>query len=237
MNYDHIIFQHTPKCAGTSLREMFRATFGADQVTRDYEDGNIGNPLSAYNLDPVRYWRDAKKLTLHTIVVAGHMPIRKYAHIPNAFHLATVRHPVPRVISQFCFWTREFKKEPRPHPVREYVRDNKLDVLEFAQMPFARTFYRRLFFRKVSAEDFDLIIDTDNFDAGVSQLSRMIGVAIQPKNVGAITDISPAAGDRQKEILSDASLMQRIGDVLRGEIEFYDEIRSWSPAVLGRSPV
>jgi hypothetical protein len=237
MNYKHIIFQHTPKCAGTSLREMLRATFGADQVTRDYEDGNIGNPLSAYNLDPVRYWREAKKLRLETIVVAGHMPIRKYAHIPKAFRFATIRHPVPRAVSQFCFWTREFKKQPGPHPVREYIRDNKLDILDFVQMPFARTFYRRLFFRGAKASDFDLIIDSDHFETGVAQASQMIGVELRPMKIGAISDISPEAGERERAIFADTGLTQRIGETLRQEIEFYNEACSWAPAVLGRTAI
>lgn len=229
MQWQHIIFQHTPKCAGAALRIALAEAFGKDQYRWDGSD-QLSNPMAIFNIDPVRYWRDARLLQPATTVVAGHFPIRKYAHIRNALRLALIRHPVERAISHYCYWTAP--AELPPNPLRNYIIANKLDVLSFARLPFIRDYYRRFYFAAATPPDFDLIIDQCRFARGVERLSAIIDrpLFVCPTNV--TSGISEATASRRRAILENAAVIERLTKVLTPEIHFYQRVTSW-PAAQG----
>ena len=94
---------------------------------------------------------------------------------------------------------------------------------------------RPLFARAVGPEDFDLIIDSDHFETGVARMSAMIGRELNPRREAVLAHINAEAYAREAAILADGLAMEEIGYHLRCDVQLFDEIQAWPPAVLGTS--
>ena len=67
---------------------------------------------------------------------SGHFTAAKYAcRFPNAVYLTWLRDPVERVASNYFYWQHVHRPKD---PLWEQVVGQKLDLEQFAQLPFAR---------------------------------------------------------------------------------------------------
>jgi hypothetical protein len=95
MSEPFIISIHIPKTAGTTVADVFSRCFNR-RVLFDYETYDkpqIVNREVRNNVDFIRSYFD---------VIHGHFYAWKYLDVfPDAKFIATIRHPVERVISQY----------------------------------------------------------------------------------------------------------------------------------------
>jgi hypothetical protein len=171
----HIVFVHTPKTAGSSLREaLFRARPEALNLC-DY------GPDSAYTSAMVRAFRyhagddlpalrDAL-LNVEAFTLCGHFKSKVYARTFGPAPLITVlREPVERVISHYR------------HALRR--REFEGSLLEFAVLPQNRDVQAR-HVGSVPLERWLWIGRQDRLRKDARRLSQMIGARVEPELVNA----------------------------------------------------
>src|SRR5215472_6441231 len=128
---DVLIHLHIAKTGGTSLSSMIKHGFRSGEVFESAAQG-VGTPggmrqaprelcerqLVAFGLDGVRY-------------ISGHVPMGVH-HVFRrpAKYIATIRHPVERIISYFFFQAEDggrYLKDGRPLTFEEYV-EGRVDI-------------------------------------------------------------------------------------------------------------
>lgn len=128
---DVLIHLHIAKTGGTSFSSMIKHGFRSAEVFESADQG-VGTAgamrqapreacerqLIAFGLNRVRY-------------ISGHVPLGIHRVFESrAKYIATIRHPVERIISYFFFQAEDrgrYLKDGRPVAFEEYVKD-RLDV-------------------------------------------------------------------------------------------------------------
>jgi hypothetical protein len=117
---------HIPKTAGTTVAEIFSRCFRRS-VIFDYD--GYSNPFVASDL----IVRHAEFINKYFNVLHGHFYAKKYFNIfPNAAFVATLRHPVDRVISQFM---HEFNEHSDDAFYHKAIQNGEMDIVDFAAEP------------------------------------------------------------------------------------------------------
>jgi hypothetical protein len=161
-----VISIHIPKTAGTTVGQVFSQCFNR-RVLFDYDGYDkkpIINPELKQNIRFVRSYFD---------VLHGHFYAWKYFDaFADAKFVATVRHPVQRVISQYLHELYE------DSPTSVYHHDlvsGRLDIVDFAGMDgIGDALFRHLAGR--SLKDYDLFIVYENFELSL----RLFSVIVRP---------------------------------------------------------
>ncbi len=118
---------HIPKTAGTTVAYIL--DYGMKRrIMYDYREDYSAAPPTQYLLKHEEFIRD------NFDIIHGHFHYRKYAEaFPDAVFLATVRHPVARVVSQYNH-NLNLDPETSVWPARDII-DGKMDLVEFASIP------------------------------------------------------------------------------------------------------
>lgn len=155
-----IISVHIPKCAGTSFRGILQNHFGGS-LFLDY--GFEAALLNKFHLTMNRSTR----------CIHGHFRANKYDPIfPTARLITWLRNPVQRVISYYSY----FLRNPQSiDPICKAVHENKLSLLEFADMKEARN-AMTYFFAGKRMEDFAFVGIMEFFEESLEQFCELIGI-------------------------------------------------------------
>jgi hypothetical protein len=104
-------------------------------------------------------------------IIHGHFTAAKYVcRFPNAVYVTWLRDPVERVASNYFYWQRVHLPND---PLWEQVVGQKLDLEQFAQLPFARDVqYKHL--APLEVERFDFVGITEEYDRGLELFRRLI---------------------------------------------------------------
>jgi hypothetical protein len=78
-------FIHLPKAAGFSFWHGFRSLFGPDEVSPHFRPQEVDPAMQRFR------------------VIAGHITARDLRHFPDRLWLTTLREPIDRVLSNYCF--------------------------------------------------------------------------------------------------------------------------------------
>lgn len=216
--HDMIVFPHIPKCAGTSLSEGIASAVGSERIYFDY-DNNPGSPTSDHAIDPLgsmRRFHADRALLDDKRIAYGHFHPAKYRKIwPSARWMTVLRHPVDRVISHYYFW--KVYDPSATNPVRHYLHRHRLSLIEFASLPYSRSFYRGLFFSGLERSDFAFVGRADDLDAVARIVGDAIGAPIYIPNVNiSLLRCEDAA---RQEI---DSALPMLKSILADEIDFYE---------------
>ncbi len=168
-----VISVHVPKCAGRALRRALERAYGS--VCEDYADRPF-DPSSAMHLDPDGFFARSPAPPGGARAIHGHFHAAKYRHVPAAVpRIAILRHPVARTISHYRYWQRT---EPGGHTLHRYMRDENLDLLAFARLPFIRHAYRQVMFAGLDRAAFAFVGTMETLDADLPRLNRLLGVEL-----------------------------------------------------------
>lgn len=210
-----LIVQHTPKCAGTSLTHALQAAFGKDAVFRDLDD-KLTDPASLFQSDRAAYWAAAREVIPDQPVVIGHFPLHKYRHLGQALRVGTIRHPLARAISHYCYW----KAAPNrlAHHLQHLVQAGKLGILEFVRVPAIRHFYRDIYFAGATAVDYDLMIRQEEYAEGIARLSALLGQPLEVLHSRVTATAEEAA------MCEDTVLLRRLHAELAEDVAIHDAL-------------
>lgn len=217
-----LISVHLPKCAGVSFRQALERIYSPEAIYYDYDD-HPSDPASPMNIDPdgflKRHHREPSPELIGKKVVHGHFYVRKYELLKGCARIVFIRHPVERLISHYYFW---LKLARSGHSLHEYVLDNNLSLLQFAQLPSTRYLYTRVYFREVDMKVFDFIGVFEDLPQETERLGRLLGKKIVLERANANPD--PAYVDQRRRIMEDHEMVAALHASLAEDIRFYERV-------------
>ena len=165
-----LISVHIPKCAGTSFATVLERIYGkallGDQVDQPMDPER---PFQK-NFAAWKEEQDRKPAPPGVRAIHGHFWAGKYdRQAPDARRITWLRHPIKRLVSHYYFW---MSKPELPHSLHKYVVQNKLSLLEFAEIPQARNILHDTFLRGRSLEEFDFVGIQEHFAEDLDWLCR-----------------------------------------------------------------
>jgi hypothetical protein len=218
-----LIFVHTPKSGGTSIRAAITEFFSRDLMLDDYGD-RPNDPTSPMNIDPHGFLdrcRQQNALTLtNKAAVIGHFWIAKYEGVAADVRATILREPISRAISQFFFWPAQ----NADNALHQYVISNRLTFIEFARIPRINSLYTSIYFRNVDMAQFDFIGTYDRLSLDWTATLACIGVAPAPprRELNRTVDLVAQYDTRRLEILNDHRMMARLQDLFADDLRFYE---------------
>lgn len=156
---------HVPKTAGTTLGNVLSRAL-ARRVLFDYPDFN------EYLLPDAQIVENRSFITKYFRGIHGHFGAPRYLRdFGSAKFLATLRHPVDRVISQYV---HEYN-DPAPTSLwHRPIRSGDLSVIDFAGIEgVGNAMASHL--RGMDSSDYDLLLITEHFKTSLHLLNYVIG--------------------------------------------------------------
>ncbi len=218
-----LVSVHIPKTAGGSFLGVLQSVYGVECVR--YEDTDrILDPLAVYNLDPVRWARQAEEDRRRTApevkVIHGHFPASKYRRsFPSARRIVWLRDPVARLVSHYFFW-RSTPPEVSGHTLHAYMRDRDLDLLGFARLPMMRNILTRAFLEDAVFSDFDFVGIQEHFAEELADLGKLLGWPRTPQ-VWENRNRAPDYEGERERILSDPETVRPLTELNRDDMDLY----------------
>ncbi|MEJ6502735.1 MAG: sulfotransferase family 2 domain-containing protein [Rhodobacterales bacterium] len=121
---------HIPKTAGTNFSEVLKTIF---QDTIHYDYGTERDLVAARTINPI-ITADVAKFRKDCNVVHGHFHYLKYKETFGGVPvIATLRHPVDRVVSQYRHIAMHGERSVERHRL---IMDGKMGVVHFSKFPF-----------------------------------------------------------------------------------------------------
>jgi hypothetical protein len=218
-----LIFVHTPKSGGTSIRAAVTEFFSVDLVLADYGD-RPNDPTSPMNLDPygfIERCREQNALTLaDKAAVIGHFWIAKYEGVVADVRATILRDPITRAISQFFFWPAQNAN----NALHQYVISNRLTFKEFARIPRVNSLYTSIYFRDVDMAQFDFIGRYERLSHDWIATLDHLGIAptLTQRELNRTTDFIAGYNTRKSELLNDSRMMAQLRDLFADDLRFYE---------------
>jgi hypothetical protein len=212
-----LISVHFPKASGSSIRAALVAAFGEPAVQASYDCDPV-DPANPMWIDPDWFLRSRPCDVNPYTVVHGHMPIVKYDLLPSAYRVVMLREPVENLISIYYYWKSLFATEFTSHAVFEFVKNQRLSLLQTAEIPCIRHLMSRTYFPGYDMRRFDLIGTHDNRAVFVEALSKLIGV---PLSAQIKENVTPPSEERDN-VLADAKVKATLCHLLEDDIRFYE---------------
>jgi hypothetical protein len=221
LSLDKIIFVHQGKTGGASLVKSFRNIFGDENVYRDIDKKTIREKHKwvAYLQERLEKHRRYKELSRYR-VIHGHFNPEKYRKaFPDALHLTFYRNPVQQLVSLYYFWQRT-PGYGAIHPNRQILLDNKLSLIEFAELtnPKRTKKSNSLY----SVQKFDFVGITEAYESSIELLNKLFlhdcGLNIKEET----HNTNPGKGVGKKYEL-DASIYRILCELLQPKLDLYSK--------------
>jgi hypothetical protein len=213
-----LISIHFPKSSGSSFSAALVAAFGESAVLRHYDCDPL-DPANPLWICPDWFLRHRPRDLKPFAVVDGHQPIIKYDLLPSAYRVVNLREPVDNLISIYYYWKSLFDKPGyTDHAVFEFVKKERLSLLETAEIPCVRRLMSSTYFGGYDMGRFDVIGTHDDRTAFVDAVSGLIGV---PLAADIRTNVTPPSEERDN-VLADSKVIAKLRDLLQDDIRFFD---------------
>lgn len=160
---------HIPKTAGTNFTKTLQIIYGA-RIHEDYgtemDLTTVRTPDPLLVADPVAF---GEKFS----VIHGHYHFLKYRDVfPKAATLATMRHPVTRMVSQY----RHIALHGDPSiPQHRNVMEGRWDLMELVRRAKYATNAMSYFLEGLSIDDLTHAIIQEHFSATVERFCAAVG--------------------------------------------------------------
>jgi hypothetical protein len=214
-----LISIHFPKAAGSSFAAALAAALGESAVLRlPHYDCDPVDPANPLWTSPDWFLRRRPHEVKPYTVVHGHQPIIKYDLVPSAYRVVTLREPVDNLISIYYYWKSLFDAGFTGHAVFEFVKRERLSLLETAEIPCMRRLMSSTYFGGYDMGKFDIIGTHDKRTAFLDAVSNLIGV---PLSTHIRENVTPPSEERDN-VLADAKAVARLRHLLQDDIRFYE---------------
>jgi hypothetical protein len=215
---DTLISVHFPKASGSSIRLALQKVYGDKlMVQYSFDPVDPGNPEY---IDPIGYAKSRPSSLLSCKAVHGHFSPRHFDRIENAKRIVMLREPVDNLISIYFYWQSIFADGfAGGHSLYHYATQNKLSVLETAQLPLMRCLMSRSYFGDFDMGRFDVIGTYDRREHYFQQVMDLTGLEIESSGHHNKTPPSEARGN----VLADTRLMAQLRDTLIEDIRFFEK--------------
>ena len=173
---------HIPKTAGTTVAEIFSRSLRR-RIIFDYD--GYDNPFVASDL----ITRHTEFIEQYFRVLHGHFYAKKYFDVfPNAHFIATLRHPVDRVISQYMHEYNENSSDAWYHKA---IQSGEMDVVDFAaQQGVGDAMSLHLAGRPL--QEYDLLIVSESLKQSMAVYSKTIQRLYLQEHYGLNIDLPRA---------------------------------------------
>src|SRR5215467_1464080 len=218
-----LIFVHTPKSGGTSIRAAVTEFFSHDLVLDDYGD-RPNDPISPMNIDPYGFLERCRQqnaaILANKAAVVGHFWIAKYEGVAADVRATILRDPITRAISQFFFWPAQNSN----NTLHQYVISNRLTFIEFARIPRVNSLYTSIYFRDVDMAQFDYIGTYDRLSQDWTATMAHIGIspAMPRRELNRTADLAAEYDARRSEILNDHKMIYQLRDLFAEDLRVYE---------------
>jgi hypothetical protein len=223
-----LISVHFPKASGSSFRVALEAAFGQPAVLGSYDCDPL-DPANPMWIDREWFLRHRPRDLRSFAVVHGHLPIVKYELLPSAYRVVTLREPAENLISIYYYWKSLFDTGFTAHAVFEFVKKERLSLLEMAEIPILRRLMSRTYFGGYDMRRFDVIGTHSNRIAFVQAVSNLIGV---PLSGDIRVNVTPPSEERGN-VLAESKVIAKLRDLLQDDIRFYEACAQLSNGTRG----
>ena len=214
-----LISIHFPKASGSSFGAALVAAFGEAVRCPPHYDCDPVDPANPLWVCPDWFLRHRPRDLKPFAVVHGHQPIIKYDLLPSAYRVVLLREPVENLISIYYYWKTLFDRPGyTDHAVFNFVRKERLSLLETAEIPSLRRLMSDTYFGGFDMRRFDVIGTHDNRTAYIEAVSNLIGVRLSPD---IRVKVTPPSEERDN-VLADAKVIAKLRDLLQDDIRFYE---------------
>jgi len=209
-----LIFAHTPKSGGTSIRAAVTEFFSGDFVLADYGD-RPNDPISPMNIDPYGFPSRCRQqnaaILANKAVIVGHFWIAKYERVAADVRATILRDPITRAISQYFFWPVQNSN----NTLRQYVVSYRLTFIEFARIPRVNSPHTSIYCRDVDMAQFDYIGTYDKLSQEWTATMAHIGIApaMPRRELNRTADLAAEYVARRSEILNDHEMIDQLRDL------------------------
>ena len=212
VGHSFFVSVHIPKTAGTTLGLVLDRVF-RKRVLMDYPDNpleHLADPQIAAHADFVSgYFRG----------IHGHFSVERHlTTFPQAKLIATVRHPVDRVISQYL---HELNDDGSASAYHRAIRDG-MTVVDFAATPGVGDAMTR-YLSGVNLADYDLLLLSERLGEGLHVLNYVLGNMDIPQHFG-VPPVLPRENQgtaRARVVPFDQGIRAAIFDRVRADIDTY----------------
>jgi hypothetical protein len=167
-----IISIHIAKTGGSSFKDLLARAYG-ERAYFDYEDKPTSREYARITRQR-RLLGFRRDLPAQTQIIHGHFFATKYeSQFPDAKLAVWLRDPAERLISHFYFWRKH--PDPKNSACRRAIEDG-FDLEKFIRQRELRNLQTRYLDGK-TAEEFDFVGITEEYDRSVALFSRMFGLA------------------------------------------------------------
>lgn len=215
-----LISIHIPKTAGTNFTKVLEHIYGITNIHLDY--GTERDLVAARTCDP-EILADPDSFRRNCSVVHGHFHYIKYKSVfPDVPVLATLRHPVARVVSQY----RHIAMHGDPSNARhKMIMDGQLGLLQFAKIAHIAN-AQALFLEGIDIEDLDHAIIQEHFQHTVNGFCTRIGIdptqpAIEDLVTRMINSRDQSAWDTKAQPI-DPDMFHEIEKLCGRDLALYD---------------
>jgi len=220
-----LVSVHIPKTAGSAFRNVLRQVYGPDGLFEDYTDWPL-DPKSMFNADPAQ-WRRQREELLHRLgpryrAVHGHFAVSKYEGCyPKARRVVWLREPLSWLFSLYYFWQNLPRSDNSFH---QKLLDERLSLIEFAELPQAQNRFNRTFLNGKPLEQFDFVGLQEHFSEDYQDLVRLMNWPdIQPEFVNANPE--PLYQEQLRRLWSNAALIARLTRLNEEDTDVYRQAR------------
>jgi len=210
MNYDPkkpLVFQHIPKCAGTSVRRVFSRWFG-DNLYTHYFDNRLSAPPEKIDLDEAQEKASSQG---GSVCIFGHFNREKgYGYgdyYPNVSQIVTiVRDPFEHHLSNYYFAKRKVASGRNELPLAKLIVEQNLSIEEYLHghrsylLSFFPAELNERNYREKLREEYVFIGITEHLSDSIYSLAGLLGkphLRVPRENVSSRSDEAAIAHYRR----------------------------------------
>ena len=185
-----------------------------------YSDAPL-HPASRRNLAPKLQRAQPHRIPPGVKAIHGHFRGDAFQDPRVSFRFTFLREPVSNLISIYFYWLALKRGD---HPIHNLFLDEKLSILELAQVPIMRTMMSSAFFGDVDMARFDFVGFYDRRELDLSRLSVMTGIEMDASL--SLNHMPDGFVKERKAMLHNEQLMGALRDELSEDCRFYEKIRA-----------
>jgi hypothetical protein len=184
-----LISIHVPKTAGTNFTRTLEAIYG-DRIHMDY---GTERDLTAARTPAPEIANDPDAFAKRFDVIHGHYHYMKYQNVyPDAPVLATLRHPVARVASQYRHIALHGDRNVERHRL---IMDGEMDIVKFSRFRFIGN-AQAAYLEGLGIETLTHAIIQEHFPKTVERFCEAVG--FDPKDKRVQSYVAKPINSREK---------------------------------------